>query len=104
MRNLREMASSESSSKAGFNHNDLTKSRIAHDEKAVNGLVELMDETWTTPFDQPLELISLATDATAPEDLTRGLLQAREKGERAYYLFQAERLTATTKPFFDKLP
>ena len=87
-----------------LSHPDLTTSRIHTDEKAVQSLVDLMENNWTNPFGSTIsELVSLSTGATAPTDVAKDLLTAQEKGEKAYQEFQANRLEMGDN-FFDRLP
>jgi len=99
LRNMTQVGNSE------LSHVDLTPSRIQKDEKAVQSLVELMENNWTNPFgSEPTELVSLSTGATAPPDVVNDLLTAQQKGETAYTTFQECRIEQTMIGFFDKIP
>ena len=86
------------------NHPDLSRTRIRKDEDAVQSLVELMENNWTDPFGHSSEVVCLSTGASASPDISRDLLTAQEKGNKAYLVFQEKRLDKQEVPFFDPLP
>ena len=102
LRNLRQMTGSQPQTMC---HADLEPSRITKDEKDVGSLTELLENTWVNPFESPSELISLSSGRVAPDPIRNDLLEAKEKGERAYKEFRQDRLECdqTRKKFHDRL-
>ena len=85
-------------------HHDLTPSLIKKDEYAVQTLVDLFENNWTSPFAEgQTGLLSITTGATASADVARDLLSAQKKGEKACPKFQESRLERDQN-FFEGLP
>lgn len=102
LKNLRTMIGCSS---GGSNHADLAPSRMRKDEAAVESVVNLLEDTWTNPFDtNPIDLINLSTGANPSSDITDDLLSARTKGDAAYEEFQQKRIQTGQTEFFDRLP
>ncbi|KAL8567726.1 hypothetical protein ACOMHN_009034 [Nucella lapillus] len=87
-------------SKHGFDHPELQNSRIKKDEQAVMSVVETLT-SWVNPFEANVDLISISTGATAPNDVAEESREAHAKGEHAYATFKTERLESNppTKKF-----
>ncbi|KAL8625537.1 hypothetical protein ACOMHN_014626 [Nucella lapillus] len=78
-------------SKHGFDHPELQNSRIKKDEQAVMSVVDTLT-SWVNPFEANVDLISISTGATAPNDVAEESREAHAKGEHAYATFKTERL------------
>ena len=88
IKHLKLLTDTDNSS--GKLHADLCTSRIEKDEKDVKSIMELLEETWTNPFDpNPTELLCLSTGAKASPEVANHLLTAKKKGEAAYLEFQS---------------
>jgi len=90
LRKIREMAGY---GQGNNDHADLQKSRIAKDEKDVQGMVDLILNNWINPLadaDQPLA--SISTSAVPSPEIARDLARAYLVGEAAYQDFKNERL------------
>lgn len=87
-----------------ISHHDLESSRIHKDEKAVQSLIDLMENEWVNPFSgDPTELISISTGTAAPSNVANDLLTAKDIGEAAYKQFQDDRIKSRKKPFHDPI-
>ena len=97
---LRDTLGSDNS----FSHPDLTAPRMRKDEKDVSALVSMLGRNWTNPFGEPSELISLSTGLASPDNISKDLLGAKDKGTVAFKNFCDERLdVSATKGFYDPL-
>ena len=86
-------------------HPDLTTSRTQKDEKAVDALVTMLENTWTNPFGHdPCELISLSTGASASPEVASDLMTAAQKRSEAYEKFKLERFEKGDFSFYHWLP
>jgi len=71
----------------------LISSRMKRDETDVESVEDLLDNQWTNPFnDKPSDIVSLSTGKAAPVKVATDLLEAQEKGNRAYAAYKTERL------------
>lgn len=72
----------------------------------MESVEDLLDNQWTNPFnDNPSDIVSLSTGKAAPVKVATDLLEAQEKGNRAYADFKGERLEPnSTKSLFDPIP
>ena len=87
----------------GFRHPDLETPRIKRDECDIQSIQELLEGTWTNPFQEdPQDLTHLSTGVVAPLDVSADLLLAEKKGEDAYNDFQEQRLN-TGEGFYDSI-
>ena len=77
-----------------YHHDELLSTRKVKDEKAVTA-VESLIESWSNPFVESKQLVSISTATEAPEDVTLDLMRAREIGEQAFQQFREERLEAS---------
>ena len=103
LRNLRLMTDIKT---PGLSHADLEPSRIQKDEKDIQSLVDIMENSWRNPFDGPEDLMSLSTGKVATTEVQKDLLNAREQGELAFTKFKQERMQAgeASTKFHDRLP
>ena len=86
-------------------HSDLQPSRVKKDETDVQSVVELLQTSWTNPFqNNPCDIINLSTGTTAPPDISNDLLLAHESGQKNYQAFYHDRLQNRSKAFYDRLP
>ena len=86
---------------ARLNHPDLQQSRILKDEADVQSLVNLMEDSWINPFRSDQDsLVSLATAAMPPMEITHDLVNASKAGEEAFEAFRTWRLENNTIDFF----
>lgn len=90
--------------KHGSDHPDLLDSRRQKDEESVAAVEETL-ESWTNPFEENLELMSISTGTAAPKDVAQDIKIAQTKGENAYAAFKTERLATDppAKKFHDPL-
>ena len=63
-----------------YHHDELLSTRKVKDEKAVTA-VESLIESWSNPFVESKQLVSISPATEAPEDVTLDLMRAREIGE-----------------------
>ena len=74
-------------------HPDLSKSRIKKDEKDVLSLIDMLQNNWINPFStETSDLVSISTGMAAPENITKDLLEAKVKGEKASKEFREDRI------------
>ncbi len=90
----------------GVAHADLRVHRIKFDETCVQLVVGLLENTWIDPFLSRKELVSISTATVAGPEVTRDLLCAQEKGEKAHREFNQARLEMgkPSETFHDRLP
>lgn len=103
LRQLRDIIDLQSSS---VGHADLEPSRISRDERDVQAITEILESQWTNPFSSnPSDITSLSTGNVAPADVAQDLLEANERGRKAYEDFQQDRLGPERSiPFHERLP
>ena len=84
-------------------HKDLSESRIKKDENDVNSLVSLLQDTFINPFsDNPVLCIS--NGMVASDEISKDLLNAKDKGRISMETFTNERLSSTaTSCLFDPI-
>jgi hypothetical protein len=87
-------------------HADLEPGKIKTDEKAVQLLVDYLENTWINPFLHPKQLVSISTAAVPPPDIRNDLFDAFEKGDEAYKTFIKTRQESDnpSQGFYDRLP
>ena len=105
LRNLRQMVEVHTS---GVVHADLEPSRIIRDERDVQALLDLLENSWINPFSciNPFELVCLSTASAAPKNVRDDLIHAKAKGEDACRSFRENRIE-TEEPalkFNDRIP
>ena len=89
----------------GVSHADLEPARIKKDEQSTQAVVDLLETTWVNPFSTQYDLISISTASAAPPDVKHDLINAREKGGKAYDEFQKSRLDENAyKDFYERQP
>ena len=105
LRNLRQMVEVHTS---GVVHADLEPSRILREEKDVQALLDLLENSWINPFSciNPFELVCLSTASATPKNVRDDLIHAKAKGEDACRSFRENRIE-TEEPalkFHDRIP
>ena len=81
--------------------------RIQKDEADVVAIMDMLETSWVNPFSsEKLDIISLSTAASAPDNVVYDLLNAYAIGERKYAIFKEERLEASPPivKFHDRIP
>ena len=87
-----------------YHHSDLNKPRIAKDEADVNSIIDMLQNNWVSPFDTSVkDLVSLSTAAAPNAEISKDLLNAKERGEAAYTIFKTERLENNYQKFHGKM-
>ena len=98
---LRQLRSVINLPKSGTSHPDLSGSRIKKEEKAIQAVLDLLENTWINPFDD--RVTDLPSGIAAPKDVTSELLAAEVRGKAEYGKFIEDRLTKGVS-FYDRLP
>ena len=93
---------------SGVVHADLEPSRILREEKDVQALLDLLENSWINPFSciNPFELVCLSTASATPKNVRDDLIHAKAKGEDACRSFRENRIE-TKEPvlkFHDRIP
>ena len=71
----------------------LKPSRIKKDERSIQAIVNLLENSWANPLDnRNPELVSLSSGAVPSESICNDLSEAQEIGEHAIQMFVTERL------------
>ena len=87
----------------GVSHADLDPKRIRKDEKSTQAIVDLLESSWMNPFSTQSELISISTASAAPPKVKHNLMNAKDKGEKAYDEFRKVRFgEKASKDFYDR--
>lgn len=101
LRQLREMTGGSSSK---LTHPDLQTERQKKDERDVEALTDMMENSWLNPMSPEEEdLLSLSTGTVAPPEVSRDLLRAHAVGEAAYQEFKARLDEDQHEEFYGKL-
>ena len=83
-------------SNSNYKHTDLGPNRIRTDERNVQAVVEVLELSFTNPFDDG-GFVGLSTGIQATKEIEEDLLSAFSKGEKAKENFVLERMSETQK-------
>ena len=99
---LREHLSINSSKT--YIHKELAPARVKEDIKAVEKLVDLLEDVFTNPWKQDAVFTSLSTGIEATKEVSDDLLQAKSRGKQAANDFEVNRCSSDpTLDYFDPL-
>ena len=81
--------------------------RIKKDEADVVAIMDMLETSWVNPFSsEKLDIISISTAASAPDNVVYDILNAYAIGERQHAKLKEERLEASPPivKFHDRIP